>query len=116
MYLCERAESASETEQGGEEGERRLTARYNIRLEFVAKTAEKMMHLEGSAALAGKDEKGKGKRGRMTEKAEDDILMKRTETEARTQSIYSLRKYTTLCTSVEYATDDVSMARLRRMI
>ena len=94
----------------------RLTARYNIRLEFVAKTAEKMMHLEGSTALAGKDEKGKGKRGRMTEKAEDDILMKRAETEARTQSMSSLRKQTILCIFVEYATEDVLMARLRLLI
>jgi len=60
-----------------------MQASIEKRLEFVAKTAEKMMHLEGGASgVAAKDDTGKGRRRRMEEKAEDDILMKRAETEA----------------------------------
>ena len=60
------------------------------RLEFVAKTAEKMMHLEGGASgVRGKDDKGKGRRGRMAEQAEDDILMKRAETEASGKAVFA---------------------------
>ena len=60
------------------------------RLDFVKKAADKMMHLDASAAAAGAGgDKGKGKRGRMTEKAEDDILMKRAETEAAGQNVFA---------------------------
>lgn len=60
------------------------------RLDFVKKTADKMMHLEGATAgAAGKEEKGKGKRGRMSEKAEDDILTKRAELEASGKTVFA---------------------------
>ena len=64
---------------------------FQHRLEGVKRAADKMMHLEAGAAgaAAAKDDKGKGKRGRMTEKAEDDILMKRAETEAAGKDVYA---------------------------
>ena len=67
-----------------------MQASIEKRLEFVAKTAEKMMHLEGGASgVAGKDDTGKGRRRRMEEKAEDDILMKRAETEASGKAVFA---------------------------
>ena len=60
------------------------------RLDFVKKAADKMMHIESQAAGGGAGpEKGKGKRGRMSEKAEDDILIKRAETEASGKNVYA---------------------------
>ena len=55
------------------------------RLEFIQKQTDLLMHFEPSkGAYSGKgggEAKGSGKRGRMSEKAEDDLLLKRAETE-----------------------------------
>ena len=49
-----------------------------------------MMHLEGGASgVKVKGDKGKGRRGRMAEQAEDDILMKRAETEASGKAVFA---------------------------
>jgi SNF2 family DNA or RNA helicase len=54
------------------------------RLEFIQKQTDLLMHFEPSkGAYSGKggEAKGRGTRGRMSEKAEDDLLLKRAETE-----------------------------------
>jgi len=59
------------------------------RLEGVQKAADRMNRLEGNAGAGGaKDDKSK-KKARMSEKAEDDILMKRAETEAAGKDVYA---------------------------
>mmetsp|Transcript_59635 Transcript_59635/g.158716 ORF Transcript_59635/g.158716 Transcript_59635/m.158716 type:complete len:1056 (+) Transcript_59635:1184-4351(+) len=52
------------------------------RLEFIQNQTDLLMHFEPSKGAYQKGEaKGRGKRGRMSEKAEDDLLLKRAETE-----------------------------------
>ena len=54
------------------------------RLEFIQQQTDLLMHFEPSkGAYSGKggEVKGRGKRGRMSEKAEDDLMLKRAETE-----------------------------------
>jgi hypothetical protein len=52
------------------------------RLEFIQKQTDLLLHFEPSkGAYSGKTEAKGGKRGRMSEKAEDDLLLKRAETE-----------------------------------
>eukprot|EP00960_Hanusia_phi_P061004 764699-Hanusia_phi.AAC.2 len=76
------------------------------RMEFISQQTDLLMHLESKGAAA-KDEKGdcskqdptslmellagtkKTTRGRMSEKAEDDILIKRAETEASGKSVFA---------------------------
>uniref|UniRef100_A0A7S0M6D0 Uncharacterized protein n=1 Tax=Cryptomonas curvata TaxID=233186 RepID=A0A7S0M6D0_9CRYP len=52
------------------------------RLEFIQKQTDLLLHFEPSkGAYSAKTEPKGGKRGRMSEKAEDDLLLKRAETE-----------------------------------
>jgi hypothetical protein len=52
------------------------------RLKFIAQQTDLLMHFEPKGAGYSKDAAGKSRRGRMSEKAEDEQLMKRAETEA----------------------------------
>lgn len=67
--------------------------RVKKRLEFIAQQTDLLMHLEpkgGSAAYnAEATKEKKGKRGRMSEKAEDELMLKRAETEASGASVFS---------------------------
>ena len=90
------ADSDGDTKMGsGSKGEKpdqaTIASTIEKRLDFVKKAADKMMHLEGAAggAAGGKDDKGKGKRSRMSEKAEDDILTKRAELEASGKNVFA---------------------------
>mmetsp|Transcript_19667 Transcript_19667/g.40054 ORF Transcript_19667/g.40054 Transcript_19667/m.40054 type:complete len:1001 (-) Transcript_19667:199-3201(-) len=67
-----------------------VAERVQKRLDFIAQQTDLLMHLEPKSAAYQKDGDGdKKKRGRMTEKAEDELLMKRAETEASGKSVYS---------------------------
>jgi SWI/SNF-related matrix-associated actin-dependent regulator of chromatin subfamily A member 5 len=59
------------------------------RLDFIAKQTDLLMHFDGGKAKAAADGDSKSKRGRMTEKAEDELLMKRAETEASGASVFA---------------------------
>jgi SWI/SNF-related matrix-associated actin-dependent regulator of chromatin subfamily A member 5 len=60
-----------------------MTDKISKRLEFIQKQTDLLLHFEPSkGAYSDKAaEKKGGKRGRMSEKAEDDLLLKRAETE-----------------------------------
>jgi SWI/SNF-related matrix-associated actin-dependent regulator of chromatin subfamily A member 5 len=59
------------------------------RLEFISKQTDLLLHFDTAKPKAAAGGESKSKRGRMTEKAEDELLMKRAETEASGASVFA---------------------------
>jgi len=69
--------------------EQDMDALIQKRLDFIAQQTDLLMHFDNKAKPAAGAGEGKSKRGRMTEKAEDELLMKRAETEASGNSVFA---------------------------
>ena len=59
------------------------------RLEFISKQTDLLLHFDSNKPKVAAGGDSKSKRGRMTEKAEDELLMKRAETEASGASVFA---------------------------
>mmetsp|Transcript_72056 Transcript_72056/g.116866 ORF Transcript_72056/g.116866 Transcript_72056/m.116866 type:complete len:1020 (+) Transcript_72056:69-3128(+) len=59
------------------------------RLDFIAQQTDLLMHFDTKGKAAATSGDGQSKRGRMSEKAEDELLMKRAETEASGSNVFA---------------------------
>ena len=67
-----------------------VQARVQKRLDFIASQTDLLMHFEPKGAGYQNAKEGpKSKRGRMSEKAEDELMMKRAETEAAGNNVFA---------------------------
>ena len=85
----ERKAADQEREKQNDVIEKDMDGLIQKRLDFIAQQTDLLMHFDMSSKASGGGGEGSSKRGRMTEKAEDELLMKRAETEASGKAVFA---------------------------